>query len=277
MDDPGPSSAYYARFPSTSSGPIRPPSPSSPRPSTSPLTPEDGLYTLLNIPRSASEAEIRDSYRHLATTYHPDRQRDDTHRSTAHRQFTEIQRAYEVLTDSTRRTIYDLFGEEGLKTSWEVGPRVKTARELREHFSRQYHDKKIMEAEALVKPKGDISVVLDARAVFANRNLFRNPDAMRHDPIARASRVRPGQIMMKHSFEMPVREKTQVVVTGQMVSRGGGGGGNVVGTVRHQFGSRVWGEAGCSVLAPRVVTTKGTYTIDEYTSVLSLSSFLLIN
>lgn len=266
MEDPGPSSSYYSTFPSTSTGPLRPPSPpASPRQSDSPLSPEDGLYTLLNLPRSASEAEIRDSYRSLATTYHPDRQRDDVHRSTAHRQFTEIQRAYEVLTDPSRRTVYDLFGEEGLKTSWELGPRVKTPQQMREHFSRQYQEKKVLEAEALVKSKGDMSVVLDARAVFASRNLFRHPDMMRHDVVARAGRVRPGQIVMKHSFELPVRDKTQVVMTGQMVSRGGQGGGNVVGTIRHQFGSRVWGEVGCSVLAPRVLTTKGTYTIDEYT------------
>lgn len=266
MDDPGPSSSYYNTFPSTSTGPVLPPSrPSTPPPSDSPLSPEDGLYTILNLPRSASEAEIRDRYRHLAPTYHPDRQRDDAHRATAHRQFTEIQRAYEVLTDPTRRTIYDLYGEEGLRTSWEVGPRIKTQQELRDHFSRQYHAKKVLEAEALVKPKGDISVVLDGRAVFVPRSMFRRPESMRHDPIARISRVRPGQIMMKHSFEMPVREKTQVVWTGQMISRGGQGGGNVVGTVKHQFGSRVWAEVGCSVLAPRVLTTKGTYTIDEYT------------
>jgi DnaJ family protein C protein 11 len=65
--------------------------------------------------------------------------------------------------------VYDLFGEEGLRTSWELGPRAKTPEEvcelhfyfsrgltgiqMRAQFQRQANDKKQMEVEALVKPK----------------------------------------------------------------------------------------------------------------------------
>jgi len=127
MDDPGPTSSFLRTFPQDRHGPIRPSSP--------PVEPlladeqlddssDESLYTILNLARDASEAEIRDRYRSLATTFHPDRQRDDRSRLAAHGRFTAIQRAYEILTDSTKRTIYDLFGEEGLKTSWELGPRI---------------------------------------------------------------------------------------------------------------------------------------------------------
>ena len=37
---------------------------------------------------------------------------------------------YSVLTDPNKRIIYDMFGEEGLSTSWEVGPRLKTPQEV---------------------------------------------------------------------------------------------------------------------------------------------------
>jgi DnaJ family protein C protein 11 len=264
MDDPGPSAAYIRSFPATADGPIRP------LDSSEPLLPPDAdpmvegqtesLYALLNLPSSASDAEIRERYRSLATTFHPDRQRSDDARRAAHSRFTEIQRAYEVLTDPTKRTVYDLFGEEGLRTSWEVGPRNRTPEEMRAHFQRQAYEKKQLDAEALVKPKGDMSVVLDARAVF-----FNNASHMSHTPIARLGRVRPGQILMKHSFETPLNKTTQVVWTGQMVARSGAGGGNVVGTVKHQFSSKCWGEVGTSFLAPRIITGKGTYTIDEHT------------
>lgn len=268
MDDPGPSSQYYASFPSTSTGSIKPPSPPSSPPlsATEPISPEDGLYTILNLDRSASEAEIRDKYRSLASTFHPDRQRSVEHQSIAHKNFTEIQRAYEVLTDSTKRTIYDLFGEEGLKTTWEIGPKIKTKEEMKEHFQKQFYDKKSIQIESLVKPKSDISLVLDARAVTAEPRLFKDPAKMKFDLKSRMERMRPGQIMMKHSWEVPVnKEKSQFVVTGQMVTRSGAGGGNVVGTLRHQFSPRCWGEIGTSVLGPRVVTAKGTYTVDENT------------
>lgn len=273
MEDPGPSTAYYAHFASDSDGPLRPPS----RPSSPLLEAHDtstqildamqseSLYTILNLPQSASDAEIRDRYRSLATTFHPDRQRDEVSRRAAHGRFTEIQRAYEVLTDNTKRTVYDLFGEEGLRTSWEVGPKVKSPEELRRHFQRQAYTKRQLDAEALVKPKGDINLFVDARAVFLSKSAFRNPELISHSPMARLSRIRPGRITMKHSFETEVGEKTQVVWAGQMVARSGQGGGNILGTVRHQFSPRLWVEVGSGLLQPRVLNGKGTYTHDENT------------
>ncbi|EIW67351.1 hypothetical protein M231_02507 [Tremella mesenterica] len=275
MDDPGPSAAYLRSFPSTSDGPILPPSP----PHSPLLSPtqtsaqfldtlaQDSLYAILNIPREASDSEIRDAYRSIATTYHPDRQRDTATRLAAHNRFTQIQRAYEVLSDPARRTIYDLFGEEGLRTSWEVGPRNQTPKEMRANYQRQAEDKKRLEAEGLVKPKGTMSVVIDSRAVFLPKSYFSQPEKIDHSLLARIKRIRVGQIMMKHSFETPLNEKTQVVWQGQMLSRRGAGGGNVVGTLRHQFSPRLWGEVGMTMLDPRMVTSKATFTYDENTFV----------
>jgi DnaJ family protein C protein 11 len=269
MDDPGPTSSFLRSFPQNQDGPVRPSSPpGEPLLSTDDQaddSSDESLYTILNLARDASEAEIRDRYRSLATTYHPDRQRDDRSRLAAHGRFTDIQRAYEILTDSTKRTIYDLFGEEGLKTSWELGPRNRSKEELKSEFQRQATEKRRIDAEALVKPKGDINLVLDARAVFVPRSAFKDPDAISHTPLARLQRIRPGQIVMKHSFETPVGDKTQLQLTGQMASRNGAGGGNVVGTVRHQFSPKFWVEGGAGLLAPRVLTGKATYTVDENT------------
>ncbi|WVQ82052.1 hypothetical protein IAT38_004180 [Cryptococcus sp. DSM 104549] len=265
-DDPGPSSNYYRSFASTADGPLRPPSPP---PDTllgsalPPHTPERDLYALLNLPKSASEADIRDRYRSLATTFHPDRQRDDRARRAAHAQFTEIQRAYEVLTDPTRRTVYDMFGEEGLRTSWEIGPRVKTPEEMRKWFTAQAYEKRSMEAEALVKPKGDMELVLDARAVFLSKKFFKEPQLISHDPVSRLLRVRPGRVVMKHSFETPIAPNTQMVWEGQALSRNGRGGANILGTIKHQFSPRLWVEGGTTLLQPRIGRMKATFTIDE--------------
>ncbi|KAK8854909.1 hypothetical protein IAR55_003648 [Kwoniella newhampshirensis] len=266
-DDPGPSSTYYRSFPSTADGPIRPPSPpTSPILTSNSLPPhplERDLYALLNLPRAASDAEIRDRYRSLATVYHPDRQRTEQNRASAHARFTEIQRAYEILTDPTKRTIYDLFGEEGLKTSWEIGPRVKTPEEMKRWFTSQAYEKRSMETEALVKPKGDIEVVLDARAVFLSKKFFREPEKIRHDPLSRVLRTRPGRVVMKHSFETPISPTTQVVWEGQALARNGRGGANLLGTVKHQFSPRLWVEGGTTLMQPRVRRFKGTFTVDE--------------
>ncbi|ODN92819.1 hypothetical protein L198_05615 [Cryptococcus wingfieldii CBS 7118] len=265
-DDPGPSSNYYRAFPATADGPLRPPEP--PRSpilgaTLPPHQPDRDYYALLNLPKDAPDSAIRDRYRSLATTWHPDRQRSDSARLAAHTQFTEIQRAYEVLIDPMKRTVYDMFGEEGLKTSWEVGPRVKTTEEMRKWFMGQAYEKKSLEAEVLVKPKSEMEVVLDARAVFLPRTYFQDPDQLKHDPISRALRVRPGRAVMKHSFEIPVSPNTQFVIEGQALSRNGRGGANILGTVKHQFSPKLWFEGGITCLNPRIFRAKGTYTIDE--------------
>ncbi|OXC69014.1 hypothetical protein AYX13_02303 [Cryptococcus neoformans] len=264
--DPGPSSSYYRNFASSADGPLQPPSPPRSPILGATLPPhhvERDLYALLNLSKDASEATIRDRYRSLATTYHPDRQRSDRAREAAHAQFTEIQRAYEILADPTKRAVYDMFGEEGLKTNWEIGPRVKTPEEMRKWFTAHAYERRAMEAEALVKPKSDLEVVLDARAVFLSKKVFPDPNAVKHDPISRVLRVRPGRTVLKHSFEMPLSPNTQFIVEGQALSRNGRGGANVLGTVKHQFSPKFWVETGVTLMHPRIGKVKATYTMDE--------------
>src|SRR5687767_13933411 len=68
-------------------------------------------YTVLDVARSASEADIKKAYRRLAMKFHPDRNPND---QEAEEKFKEAKEAYEVLTDSQRRAIYDQHGHEGL-------------------------------------------------------------------------------------------------------------------------------------------------------------------
>lgn len=71
-------------------------------------------YEILGISRSASNEEIKSSYRKLAMRYHPDRNPDD---KSAEEKFKEAAEAYEVLSDSHKRARYDQFGHEGLRGS----------------------------------------------------------------------------------------------------------------------------------------------------------------
>jgi len=69
-------------------------------------------YQLLGISKGASSDEIKKAYRKLALKYHPDRNRDSEENDDRFKQVTE---AYEVLRDSEKRSIYDQYGEQGLK------------------------------------------------------------------------------------------------------------------------------------------------------------------
>lgn len=65
------------------------------------------LYTTLEIPAGASEAEIKKAYRKLARQYHPDVNKDPK----AEEKFKEINAAYEVLSDKEKRAKYDQYGD----------------------------------------------------------------------------------------------------------------------------------------------------------------------
>lgn len=76
-------------------------------------------YQVLGVARNASEEEIKKSYRKLAMKYHPDRNPDD---KEAEAKFKEAKEAYEILSDSRKRSAYDQFGHAGVDPSMGGGP-----------------------------------------------------------------------------------------------------------------------------------------------------------
>ncbi|MCY4232641.1 MAG: DnaJ domain-containing protein [Bacteroidetes bacterium] len=68
------------------------------------LTTADDLYSVMEIRPSASPEEIKTAYRQLAQRYHPDRNPDD---DQAEERFKQLQQAYSILSDPTRRKAYD--------------------------------------------------------------------------------------------------------------------------------------------------------------------------
>lgn len=69
-------------------------------------------YQVLGVARGASPEEIKQAYRRLALGCHPDRNPDDPE---AERRFKELAEAYEVLSDPEKRSLYDRYGEAGLR------------------------------------------------------------------------------------------------------------------------------------------------------------------
>ena len=69
------------------------------------------FYKLLGISRDATVKEIKKAYRQKSLEFHPDKNKDDG----AAQMFSEIARAYEVLSDEEKRKIYNRYGEDGLK------------------------------------------------------------------------------------------------------------------------------------------------------------------
>ncbi len=71
-------------------------------------------YEVLSVSRSATDQEIKSSYRKLALKYHPDRNPGD---KSAEERFKEAAEAYSVLQDAEKRSRYDTYGHAGLGAS----------------------------------------------------------------------------------------------------------------------------------------------------------------
>lgn len=69
------------------------------------------FYEVLGVSKTASNDEIKKSFRKLAMKYHPDRNKEPD----AEAKFKEINEAYQVLSDPKQRQIYDQFGHDGLR------------------------------------------------------------------------------------------------------------------------------------------------------------------
>jgi molecular chaperone DnaJ len=69
-------------------------------------------YEILGVPRSASEADVKRAFRKLARELHP----DVSEAPDADERFKEVVEAYEVLSKSETRQLYDRFGHAGLRS-----------------------------------------------------------------------------------------------------------------------------------------------------------------
>src|SRR2546429_7693518 len=72
-----------------------------------PTTSKTDYYELLGVSRKASAKDIRTAFRKLARKYHPDLNPGD---KASEEKFKQLQEAYDVLSDSKKRQMYDQYG-----------------------------------------------------------------------------------------------------------------------------------------------------------------------
>lgn len=68
-------------------------------------------YEVLGVSKTASEQEIKSAFRKKAKEFHPDLNKDDPN---AAEKFKEAQEAYSVLSDESKRKMYDQYGHAGV-------------------------------------------------------------------------------------------------------------------------------------------------------------------
>src|SRR5882757_529898 len=70
-------------------------------------TSKTDYYELLGVAKKASTKDIRTAFRKLARKYHPDLNPGD---KSSEEKFKQLQEAYDVLSDSKKRQVYDQHG-----------------------------------------------------------------------------------------------------------------------------------------------------------------------
>ncbi|XP_055624313.1 dnaJ homolog subfamily C member 5 homolog isoform X1 [Toxorhynchites rutilus septentrionalis] len=78
----------------------------------------DTLYQTLGLQKTATADEVKKTYRKLALKYHPDK---NPNNPEASEKFKEVNRAHSILSDLTKRNIYDNYGSLGLYIAEQFG------------------------------------------------------------------------------------------------------------------------------------------------------------
>lgn len=91
-------------------------------------------YDLLGIKKGATDAEIKAAYRKQALKWHPDRNKAPDSAT----KFKEINKAYEVLSDSQKRQMYDQYGKDAFERGRYGNPSQSQAGQQQGPFSYTY-------------------------------------------------------------------------------------------------------------------------------------------
>lgn len=78
----------------------------------------ESLYAVMDIPKKSTAEEIKRAYRKLALKYHPDK---NPNNPEATEKFQEVNHANSILSNATKRDIYDQYGSLGLYVAHQLG------------------------------------------------------------------------------------------------------------------------------------------------------------
>jgi molecular chaperone DnaJ len=132
-------------------------------------TTDRDYYELLGVRRDASESDIKKAFRRLARELHP----DVSEAPDAHDRFREVVEAYEVLSKSETRQLYDRYGHAGLRSGGFQPGHVDFGN-LSDLFAAFFGDDILMGGRGGGSRGADLAAVVEIELVEAARGVTRD-------------------------------------------------------------------------------------------------------
>ncbi|KAF9564478.1 DnaJ-domain-containing protein [Agrocybe pediades] len=217
----------------------------------------DYYYAVLNLSKYASQTEINERHRSLSLVFHPDRQTDPEVKETATKEFLEIQKAYQVLSDPFLRQVYDTLGPDGLALQWPPIMHSKSKEEIQDILEKNKVNLTRKQVLQSIIPKGSYTCSFDASPIFSSSL----PLNGRWAPILwdRVGSTRTISHSFNYTLEKKVNEKVTVLVTSRNAVDATRGTHRFLGTVRYQFSPRLVTAATFNFAHPYSTTLEANY------------------
>ncbi|XP_037299974.1 dnaJ homolog subfamily C member 11 [Manduca sexta] len=201
---------------------------------------EENYYQLLNVSKTASLEEINSAYRRFSRMFHPDKHSTDPNKQKwAEQIFNKVKEAYEVLSDSHKRAIYDTLGKRGLEVEgWEVIFRTRTPREIREEYERLKREREERRLQQSANPRGSITLSINATDLFMK--YYDEYDIIEESPIIPSIEV--SGMTIQQSIDAPVTLRNTMTLSGNISTQNGIGTGSINMSNRHLSSEKGWTE-----------------------------------
>ncbi|CAK1588561.1 unnamed protein product [Parnassius mnemosyne] len=206
---------------------------------------EDNYYQLLNVSKTASTEEINSAYRRFSRMFHPDKHSTDPNKQKwAEQIFNKVKEAYEVLSDSHKRAIYDTLGKRGLEVEgWEVIFRTRTPKEIREEYERLKREREERRLQQSANPRGTITLSINATDMFMK--YYDEYEILEEASII--PNIEVSGMTIQQSIDAPVTLRNTMTLSGNITTQNGIGTGSVNVSNRHLSSEKGWTEVECGI------------------------------
>ncbi|XP_026759365.2 dnaJ homolog subfamily C member 11 [Galleria mellonella] len=202
---------------------------------------EENYYQLLNVSKTATSEEINSAYRRFSRMFHPDKHSTDPNKQKLAEQiFNKVKEAYEVLSDSHKRTIYDTLGKRGLEVDgWEVIFRTRTPKEIREEYERLKREREERRLQQSANPRGTITLSINATDMFMK--YYDEYEILEEDATV-IPNIEVSGMTIQQSIDAPVTLRNTMTLSGNISTQNGIGTGSVTACNRHLSSDKGWTE-----------------------------------